>query len=172
MRALVEDMLTLARAEDTQPKATFADIDLSDLAAETTLRFEPVAYEAGRALHYDIQEGLLLWGDDDRLQQLTGILLDNAIKYAPAGSVVTLQLQQQERHAVLTVENEGEPIPSEHLPHLFERFYRADASRSDHGSFGLGLSIAQAIARDHDGTIRAESDEHSTRFIVTLPLKR
>ena len=73
---------------------------------------------------------------------------------------------------MLTVENGGEPIPPEHLPHLFERFYRADASRSDHGSFGLGLSIAQAIAHDHGGAIRAESDARSTRFVVTLPLKR
>ena len=172
MRTLVEDMLTLARTEDGQPKAAFIDTDLSDLAAETALRFEPVAYEAGRLLQYDIQEGLLLSGDADQLRQLSGILLDNAIKYAPAGSTVTLRLLRQERQAVLTVENTGAPIPPEHLPHLFERFYRADPSRSDHGSFGLGLSIAQAIAHDHGGTIRAESDERSTRFTVTLPLKR
>jgi len=172
MRTLVEDMLTLARTEDGQPKSAFTDTDLSDLAAETALRFEPVAYEAGRLLQYDIQEGLLLSGDAGRLRQLSGILLDNAIKYAPAGSTVTLRLLRQERQAVLTVENTGAPIPPEHLPHLFERFYRADPSRSDHGSFGLGLSIAQAIAHDHGGTIRAESDERSTRFTVTLPLKR
>ena len=70
------------------------------------------------------------------------------------------------------VENGGEPIPPDALPHLFERFYRADASRSDHDSFGLGLSIAQAITKNHGGTIRVESDQRSTRFIVALPLKR
>lgn len=172
MRSLVEDMLTLSRVENAQSAAAFADVDLSDLAAESVLRFEPVAYEAGRQMRDEIAEGLTVCGDGERLRQLLGILLDNGIKYAPEGSFVQLTLRQQERQAVLTVENGGEPIPPEHLPHLFERFYRADASRSDHGSFGLGLSIAQAIAHDHGGAIRAESDARSTRFVVTLPLKR
>ena len=172
MRSLVEDMLTLSRAENGQPRAAFTDIDLSDLVMESALRFEPVAYEAGRQLDYQIAENITVSGDSDRLRQLTGILLDNAIKYAPAGSFVRLSLLAQDRQAVLTVENGGEPIPPDALPHLFERFYRADASRSDHDSFGLGLSIAQAITKNHGGTIRVESDQRSTRFIVALPLKR
>ena len=94
------------------------------------------------------------------------------MKYAPAGTAVRLTLRRQDRQAELMVENLGDPIPPKHLPHLFERFYRADTSRSDHGSFGLGLSIAQAIAQAHGGTIRAESDTRSTRFTVTLPLSR
>ena len=171
MRALVEDMLTLSRTE-SGTASVFRDVDLSDLAAGAVLRFEPVAYEAGRYLHDEIAPGLTVSGDEKALVQLVGVLLDNGIKYAPKGSFVHLRLQPQDRKAVLTVENGGEPIPPEHLPHLFDRFYRADASRSDHGSFGLGLSIAQAIARDHGGDIRAESDERSTRMIVTLPLKR
>ena len=172
MRALVEDMLTLSRAENTRAEAVFSHVDLSDLAAGSVLRFEPVAYEAGRLLSFEVTENIRLFGDGDRLTQLMGILLDNGIKYAPKGSFVCLTLRQQDRHAVLTVENGGEPIPPDRLPHLFERFYRADPSRSDHGSFGLGLSIAQAIVHDHGGTIRAESDVRSTRFVVTLPLKR
>lgn len=171
MRALVEDMLTLSRAESSTP-GSFCDVDLSDLAAGSVLRFEPVAFEAGRQLSEEITAGLTVSGDAGQLNQLLGILLDNGIKYAPRGGLVQLSLQKQERQAVLTVENEGEPIPPEHLPHLFERFYRADTSRSDHGSFGLGLAIAQAIVRDHGGTIRAESDARSTRFTATLPLKR
>ena len=172
MRDLVEDMLTLSRAESGQTRAVFTAVDLSDLTAESALRFEPVAYEAGRQLDYRIDEGLTVSGDAKQLTQLTGILLDNGIKYAPEGSFVRLALCARDRQAVLTVENGGDPIPPEQLPHLFERFYRADASRSDHGSFGLGLSIAQTIAQAHGGTIRAESDRQSTRFIVTLPLQR
>ncbi len=164
-------MLTLSRAE-SGATGVFGDVDLSDLAAGAVLRFEPVAYEAGRQLHEEIVPGLTVSGDTERLAQLMGILLDNAIKYAPHGGLVRLALQKQERQAVLTVENEGDPIAPEHLPHLFERFYRADASRSDHGSFGLGLAIAQTIAHDHGGAIRAESDSRSTRFTVTIPLKR
>ena len=172
MRTLVEDMLTLSRTESGVTTAPFTDVDLSDLASGAVLRFEPVAYEAGRQLHDDITADLIVSGDENALVRLIGILLDNGIKYAPENSFVHLTLTHQERKAVLTVENGGDPIPPEALPHLFDRFYRADASRSDHGSFGLGLSIAQAIAHSHGGDIRAESDARSTRMIVTLPLKR
>lgn len=172
MRHLVEDMLTLSRAESGQTHTVFTAVDLSDLTAGAVLRFEPVAYEAGRQLDDRISEGITVSGDAAQLTQLIGILLDNGIKYAPEGSFVRLELCARDRQAVLTVENGGEPIPPEQLPHLFERFYRADASRSDHGSFGLGLSIAQTIAHAHGGTIRAESDRQSTRLIVTLPLQR
>ena len=172
MRHLVEDMLTLSRAESGQTRTVFTAVDLSDLTAGAVLRFEPVAYEAGRQLDDRITEGLTVSGDAAQLTQLIGILLDNGIKYAPEGSFVRLALCARDRQAVLTVENGGEPIPPDQLPHLFERFYRADASRSDHGSFGLGLSIAQTIAHAHGGTIRAESDRQSTRLIVTLPLQR
>ena len=170
MRALVEDMLTLSRAESGK-QLPFSAVDLSDLAMDTALRFEPVAYEAGRTLLYDIQEDITVQGDAQRLRQLQGILLDNAIKYAPAGSEVRLTLHRTDKSAVLTVENGGEPIPAQHLPHIFERFYRADSSRSDHGSFGLGLPIAQSVAHSHGGEIRCRSDARSTCFTVTLPLQ-
>lgn len=172
MRALVEQMLTLSRAENPQRLTQFAAVDLSDLTMDAALRFEPVAYEAGHTLHYHIQEGLLLRGDAQQLQQLLGILLDNAIKYAGDGCPIGLRLQQVDKQLVLETENGGEPIPPEQLEHLFERFYRADGSRSDHGSFGLGLSIAQAIVQEHGGTIRCRSDVQSTHFTVTLPLNR
>ncbi|MEG1658603.1 MAG: ATP-binding protein [Oscillibacter sp.] len=73
---------------------------------------------------------------------------------------------------MVTVSNPGEPIPPAQLSHLFERFYRADASRGERSGFGLGLSIAAAIAKTHKGTLRAESDAASTRFILSLPLKK
>ena len=170
MRALVEDMLTLSRAESGK-QPPFSAVDLSDLAMDTALRFEPVAYEAGRTLLYDIQEGITVQGDAERLRQLLGILLDNAIKYAPAGSEIHLTLRRAEKVAVLTVENGGEPIPAQHLPHIFERFYRADSSRCDDGCFGLGLPIGQSVAHSHGGEIRCRSDARSTRFTVTLPLQ-
>ena len=72
---------------------------------------------------------------------------------------------------MLTVENSGDPIPPDKLAHIFERFYRADESRSSGDGFGLGLSIAQSIVQAHKGTIRCESDTRSTRFIVNLPIQ-
>ncbi len=171
MRSLVEDMLTLARTENGAQKAAFTRVDLSDLVMDAALRFEPVAYEAGRELTYQVEPELSLWGDPAQLRQLPGILLDNAIKYGDACQPVRMSLTRQEKNAVLTVENSGPAIPAERLPHLFDRFYRADESRSDHGSFGLGLPIARAIAQAHGGSIRCQSDETVTRFVVTLPIK-
>ena len=81
-------------------------------------------------------------------------------------------MQKTDRQAILSVSNPGEPIPPAQLAHLFERFYRADASRGEKSGFGLGLSIAATIAKEHKASIRAESDPLSTRFIVTLPLKK
>ena len=83
-----------------------------------------------------------------------------------------MRLRRDEDNAILEVSDTGVGIPEEALAHVFERFYRADGSRSDHGSFGLGLSIAQAIVKEHNGTIRCQSDAQSTRFTVTLPLSR
>ena len=91
---------------------------------------------------------------------------------APAGAPVRLTLRESGRDAALEVENPGDPIPPEQLAHLFDRFYRADASRSDHEGFGLGLSIAQSIVTAHRGTIRCRSDAQGTCFTVTLPLQK
>ena len=111
-------------------------------------------------------------GRADELRQVLAILLDNAVKYAPAGTPVRLTLRESGRDAALEVENPGDPIPPEQLAHLFDRFYRADASRSDHEGFGLGLSIAQSIVTAHRGTIRCRSDAQGTCFTVTLPLQK
>ena len=86
------------------------------------------------------------------------------------GAQVTMTLEKTDRLARLTVSNPGDPIPPEQLHRLFERFYRADASRGEQSGFGLGLPIAAAIAAEHKGTLKAESDAASTRFIFTMPL--
>lgn len=170
MKTLVEDMLTLSRAEGLGQQSPHTALDFSDLVTDTALRFEPVAYEAQRQLNYTIASDLRVSGSIEQLRQLLDVLLDNAIKYASDNSTIRLDLRQEGRSARLLVENAGEPIPPEKLSHLFDRFYRADASRSGPNGFGLGLSIAQAIANQHGGSIRCESDSRSTRFFVTLPL--
>ena len=172
MRSLVEEMLTLARADNMVRTAVLTEVSLSDIAADCALAFEPVAFEAGKSLDYTLAENVTVLGDGEKLRQLISVLLDNAIKYGADGGTVTLSLEKTDRQAKLTVSNPGDPIPPEQLGHLFERFYRADDSRGEKSGFGLGLSIAQTIAAEHKGTLKAESDDISTRFLYTMPLKK
>jgi signal transduction histidine kinase len=172
MRSLVEQMLTLARADDMAQTAVMSEVSLSDVAEDCALAFEPVAFEAGKTLDYQITENVQVMGDQDKLRQVISVLLDNAIKYGADGGTITFSLQKTERQARLVVSNPGDPIPPSQLTHLFERFYRADASRGEKSGFGLGLPIAAAIAGEHKGTLKAESDAVSTRFLFTMPLKK
>ena len=169
MKWLVEDMLTLWRTEEAKP--VLVSTPLSDLVAEAALRFEPVAFEAGHALHYDIENELNILGEAEQLRRLVNILLDNAVKYAAPHTAVRLTLDKAGKQAVLTVENGGEPIPPEKLQHIFDRFYRADESRGEAQGFGLGLAIAREIVHGHRGSINARSDESATVFTVMLPLE-
>ena len=172
MKKLVEEMLTLARADNMVRTAVLTEVSLSDIAADCALAFEPVAFEAGKPLQYELAENAMVLGDRDKLRQLVSILLDNALKYGAEGRPIIMTVQKTDRQIRLTVSNSGEPIPPEHLKRLFERFYRADASRGEKSGFGLGLPIARTIAQEHKGTLKAESDAVSTRFIYTMPLKK
>ena len=172
MRTLVEEMLTLARADNAPPAVHLTEVNFSELAMDAALAFEPVAFEGGKGLEFHVCQDLTVLGDADKLRRLVSILLDNAIKYGADGGTVTLALEKTERQARLTVSNPGQPIPPQELERLFERFYRMDASRGEKSGFGLGLSIAAAIAGEHKGTLRAESDAESTRFLYTMNLKK
>lgn len=168
MRALVEGMLELARADNGRQQA-FEVLDLSQLTEDALLPFEPVLFEKGMMLDGHISAEIQIKGSASHLQQLLGILLDNAGKYASPG-IVTVSLSRQGRGScLLTVANPGEPIPKEDLTKIFDRFYRADASRTGNGSFGLGLSIAQNIVQTHGGKIWAESNPTGNCFFVQLP---
>lgn len=170
MKSLVEEMLTLARADNMTRQPILSAVSLSDLAADCALAFEAVAFEAGKTLEYDITQNLVVSGDQEKLRQLISILLDNAIKYGAEGGVIRLSLQKADRQARLQVSNPGKPIPPQQLPHLFERFYRADVSRGEKAGFGLGLAIAKTIADQHHAALRAESDADSTRFFFQINL--
>ena len=137
------------------------------------MSFEPVAFEAGLTLDSAVAPGEAVTGSGEELRRQCAILLDNACKYCQPGGTVTVTLAAGER-AVLTVHNTGEPIPQEALPHLFERFYRADAARSRQtGGAGLGLSIAAAIAERCRGRITVHSAQgEGTAFTAVLPLDR
>ena len=170
MKLLVEDMLTLSRAQRSAGSLPEQTADLSEAAMTAALRFEPVAFEAGKRLEYDIAPELPVRGDGAKLGQALAALLDNAVKYSAGGTDIRLTAEKQGRFAVVTVADSGPDIPADKLPHIFDRFYRADEARTDGDSFGLGLPIAKAIIDAHRGTLRCESGGGVTRFIITLPL--
>lgn len=171
MRELVDALLFLAKSDDSRHTTPFRTVYMSDLAMGCLLPFESVAFEVGVTLESDITPDLTLMGDEGQLRRLILILLDNAVKYAGGGGVVTLSLTRQQERLRLAVHNTGSPIPPEHLPHLFERFYRVDASRDrSQGGYGLGLAIAASIAAHHDSSISVTSTEElGTRFAVLFP---
>ena len=167
MKALVDDMLFLARADLAVPPA-MEPFSLSDAVWSAALPFEAVAFEAGVRLNTDIAEGINLYGNRQQLEQLTAILLDNAIQYAEKGSAVTACLTADTDGVRLRVNNAGEPIAPDKLPHLFERFYRTEAARErSAGGYGLGLAIAKSIAQMHRANIVVTSNGVSgTTFCV------
>ena len=141
------------------------------LAAVTAaLRFEPVAFEAGHVLDYDIAPSLPVRGDGAKLGQALAVLLDNAVKYAAPGTPIRLTAVRQGSRAVMSVTDQGPDIPSDKLPRIFDRFYRADDARTDGDSFGLGLPIAKAIVDAHRGVLRCDSSGGVTAFSISLPL--
>lgn len=172
MRALVESLLELARADARPAEGTMEPVDMSRLMQEALLPFEPVFFEAGLTLTGEIQEGLRVRGAEGQLRQIADILLDNARKYTPSGGAVTLALTRSGRSCLLSVAGPGTPLTRQERQDVFKRFYRADPARRREGSWGLGLSIAQEIAARHGGKIWADSSAEGNRFTVRLPLLR
>lgn len=174
MRGLVEDLLFLAKSDAARQPLHPMTFSMSELVTGCLLPFESVAFEAGVDLHSAITPGLTLTGDEGQLRRLVMILLDNAVKYAGEGGRVTLTLDRAQDRVRLSVHNTGAPIPPEHLPHLFERFYRVDGARNrSEGGYGLGLAIARSITLTHGGKLWAESTpEAGTTFTALLPQRR
>lgn len=172
MKKLVDDLLTLAKTDGTKGIMVRERVDFSFLMTRTILTFEPIVFDDRKKLTYKVQENIFVAGEAQRLQQLLSILLDNAVKYCPSGGLIWISLNEiDKKNALLTVFNDGEPIPKEEIAQIFQRFYRIDQSRSARGSFGLGLAIAESIVREHDGKLWVESDdENGNSFFVSLPL--
>ncbi len=172
MKCLTEELLSLTRAEEIGRAPHFQRVDLSYLVSENVLLLEAAAFEQGKRLVCSVQEGLFLSGDPAELHKLIEALLDNALKYSYPGSDIRVGLSAASRHAKLTVENQGDPIAPEALPHLFERFYRGDPARQDTGGHGLGLAIAKQTAELHKGKLTVRSEGGSTCFILILPCEK
>jgi len=127
-------------------------------------------YENDMELSADIDEGIKVEGDKEKLRQVVNILLDNALKYSDPADKVTIKLKNQSANCLMSVTGFGAPLSKEECQDIFKRFYRVDKSRNDRQSYGLGLSIADSIVSEHNGKIWAESVNGYNTFYVSLPV--
>lgn len=179
MKNLVEELLELARTDESAAGSTGVmhkqSVDFSNLVENATLEFDAIAFEQGTSIDESIEEGITVSGDPEWLGRLAKILIDNACKYADGGQPVTVSLARDGRKCTLKVNNHGNVIDEQDLPHVFDRFYRTDKARSrtdQAGGFGLGLAIAKGIATSHGGDILVSSNEQQgTTFTVVLPVE-
>lgn len=172
MRGLVESLLALARMDGEISKNTFETVDFSKLVSDSILPFEPLFFERAISLESDISDDISVSGDADQLKQTVDILLDNAFKYSFDNSTVIIKLVKNSDNSLMTVSTEGTPLSKDECKSIFKRFYRVDPSRNGGESFGLGLSIADAIVQKHKGKIWAENKNSVNIFYVSIPLSR
>lgn len=166
MTVLTNDLLILARSDADEGEKMYPEISFSDVVEDVLLENEAVAFENGVELQSDICEGVTMTAPPEGLKQLVLILIDNAVKYTPKGGRIHVRLARDGGRIVFEVENDGE-INREDLPHIFERFYRADKSRArESGGYGLGLAIAESLTHGMGGRITAQSENGTTKFTV------
>jgi two-component system, OmpR family, phosphate regulon sensor histidine kinase PhoR len=172
MARLTEDLLTLARVESGEQRFDIQPVAPGELLQEAIQSFREIARAQKIELQIEDTSTSDVNADRDAVHQIFSNLIDNALKYAAAGGRIILGARPAESGVEFYVQDFGPGIPSEHLPRLFERFYRVDKARSrESGGTGLGLAIAKHIMLAHDGSIRAESElNHGSTFLFTLPV--
>lgn len=156
LTALVERLGKLTRMDEERTQLEMQPFDLSEAAADTVSAFAPAALQPGKTLQSELVPAVCYTGDEAALRQLLALLLDNAVKYCDPGGTIHVALTGG-RHPVLTVENSYAAVGTVTLDRLFDRFYRADTARTSGSGFGIGLSIAKAIAEKHHADLSVGS---------------
>jgi len=174
---LVNDLHELAKAEARKLPLNFTQTDLLPLLTGLSDTFAPVAESRGVSLQTDLPDSLpAVQVDQERLLQVLHNLLNNGLRHTPSGGKIIVSAQAEADHIWIEITDTGEGIPPEHLPHIFERFYRTDPARTrDKGGAGLGLAIARAIIEAHGGQISANSRGvagQGSSFAIQLPRQR
>jgi signal transduction histidine kinase len=145
-------------------------VDLQDIAARAEELYQDAAEAKGVLLLRDATDGAVVYGDRVRLEQVAANLLDNAVKYTPAGGRVAMDVGTDGSNAFLRVADTGTGIPADELPLIWNRLFRGDRSRTERG-LGLGLSLVRAIIEAHGGTVHVTSEPgHGSTFTVSLPV--
>jgi signal transduction histidine kinase len=175
MRGLIDNLLFLARSEDAADIAVEnLPVDLSSATEREIDRVEAVLFERGIEVEFQAPEGgeIFVNADPELVRQILLILLDNAMKYTNEGGRVVVQVGKNRRYGSVKISNTGDGIAADELPHIFDRFYRADKARTSgvSGGYGLGLSIARAISERSGGSVTAASEGGLTTFTVEMPL--
>jgi heavy metal sensor kinase len=170
--SLVDNLLLLSRADSGIDHLTLAPLDLREPVRDVMEECKPLARDKHLNLESFIPDTpILVAGHHDLLRRAVFILVDNAVKYTPGGGKVCVTLSHANSAATLTVEDTGIGITADQLPHVFDRFWRADQVRSrNQGGVGLGLAIAQTIVARHNGNIEVTSNEKGSTFSIVLPL--
>ncbi len=171
MRGLVESLLELARIDNDSLKFEMTKIDLSNVINDTILPFEAVFFEKNLELSCLIEAQIFVKGNAAQMQQVLEVFLDNALHYSTDGGIVEIVFKRVSvKHCLLSVSNQGIPIPKEDIKNIFKRFYRGDKARTMCHNYGLGLAIAQNIVEKHKGKIWADSINGKNTFWVKLPI--
>ncbi|MCI0183533.1 sensor histidine kinase [Sulfoacidibacillus ferrooxidans] len=173
MNQLVEDLLTLARADSNQLELSLEAVDVSEMLAGIEDLFQVLCVQKGLHITFDIEPHVVLLGDEKRLHQLVWILLDNALKYTPEGGRINVLCRRTETAVELSVSDTGVGIAKADLPYIFDRFYRGDKARSTEGT-GLGLAIGKWIVDTHHGklTVQSEVNQGTTMLVYFQVGKR
>ncbi len=165
---IVDNLLTIARADAGEWPIVLEDVSIGDVALDAAAAAGALGAARHIRINVDATEEARVAGDPALMRQLLMILLDNAVKFSPPGSEVTLSVGRRDGKVVVSVLDRGPGIPPEALPHIFERFYRADPAREAGMGAGLGLSIARWIVDAHSGELSIAADGSGTRAVVTL----
>jgi signal transduction histidine kinase len=175
LERILGDLLDLARLEGGGGTLNLDDVPIEELFERVIARHGRAAEEAGVTIRTEIaSDSTEVRGDRDRLEQALQNLAANALRYAPSGSAITLNARREGDFVVLSVADAGPGIPPEHLPHVFDRFFKADASRASGqgtGGSGLGLSIVKAIVERHGGSVSVDSRPGQTVFRLKLRIR-
>lgn len=171
MSELISEMLSLAKMDTAENKLPLSPINMSKIVESMILMFDAVLYENNIELETNISKNLFINGDKESLKKLFSVIMDNAIKHTNKNGNITVSLFSDKNKVKMIIRNTGEGIAQEHLERIFERFYRVDSSRNrETGGYGLGLSIASSIVKQHKGKIYAKSKiGEFTSFIVEIP---